>query len=214
MKKRFIGVYDYTVILTYTGLVIAVAGIIFAGHKRMLAAVFCLCGASFCDMFDGKIASTKKGRTEAEKLFGMQIDSLCDMVSFGVLPCVMFANLGKNSLFFYLTLAYYGLCSLIRLGYFNVLEIQRTQTPGEEFSVYHGLPVIAIAVLFPCLYTLHSLIPTAVLQWLYCVLYLILGTLYILDFPVKKPGKRALCVLSSVVGAALLILVLTSDWRI
>lgn len=213
MKRRFIGIYDYTVIMTYMGFVISMTGIFLAGCKRIVPSILCLTGSALCDMFDGKIARTKKDRTEAEKLFGMQIDSLCDLISFSVLPCVMFVNLGENCFFFYLVLAYYGICSLIRLAYFNMLEIQRMRTPGEEFSVYHGLPVIAMAILFPCVYILNAFVTTAVLQWIYCAVYFALGTLYIVDFPVKKPGKGILCVLSAIDCAALLIIAITSGLR-
>jgi hypothetical protein len=48
-------------------------------------------------MFDGKVARTKKDRTEQEKSFGIQIDSLSDLVSFGVLPAVIgFAMVSQN----------------------------------------------------------------------------------------------------------------------
>ena len=40
--------------------------------------------AGFCDMFDGKIASTRK-RTRQEKRFGIQIDSLSDLACFGIM---------------------------------------------------------------------------------------------------------------------------------
>ena len=47
-------------------------------------------------MFDGKIARTKKNRTEDEKRFGIQIDSLCDVVCFGVFPIVLCYELGMT----------------------------------------------------------------------------------------------------------------------
>lgn len=40
-------------------------------------------------MFDGKIARSKKNRTDREKMFGVQIDSLCDCVCFGVFPAMI-----------------------------------------------------------------------------------------------------------------------------
>ena len=42
--------------------------------------------SGLCDAYDGKVARMKKVRTEEEKAFGIQIDSLADMVAFGVLP--------------------------------------------------------------------------------------------------------------------------------
>ena len=82
-----IGFYDYTVVLTYISLMCSVFGITQAigGHYR--TAIICLALSGLFDMFDGKIARTKKNRTDDEKLFGVQIDSLCDVVCFGNLLC-------------------------------------------------------------------------------------------------------------------------------
>ena len=87
-----IGIYDYTVILTYISLISASSGIMITlssnGNHPYLGMFFLLiCG--LCDAFDGKVARSKKGRTDFECKFGIQIDSLCDLVSFGVLPSVI-----------------------------------------------------------------------------------------------------------------------------
>ncbi len=65
-----IGFYNYTVILTYIGLMSSVLGMtqVFEGHYR--AALLCLIISGTCDMFDGKIARAKKDRTKQEKVFG------------------------------------------------------------------------------------------------------------------------------------------------
>ena len=81
----FLGIYDYTVILTYISLGISVFGITRALEGDFKVAIFCLALSGLCDMFDGKIARTKKNRTDDEKNFGIQIDSLCDVVCFGIL---------------------------------------------------------------------------------------------------------------------------------
>lgn len=87
-----IGFYDYTVVLTYISLMCSVFGITQAigGHYR--TAIICLALSGLFDMFDGKIARTKKNRTDDEKLFGVQIDSLCDVVwnyCSGILLCLL-----------------------------------------------------------------------------------------------------------------------------
>ena len=76
-----LGVYDYTVILTYISLWISIGGMMLSLNGHLDLAVLCLALSGLCDMFDGKIARTKKDRTEIEKRFGIQIDSLCDIVS-------------------------------------------------------------------------------------------------------------------------------------
>ena len=104
-----IGFYDYTVILTYISFISAVAGIFCASSRQLQWAIFFLAFSGFCDMFDGKIARTKKNRTEDEESFGIQIDSLCDIVCFGVLPIVICYKLGMDHIYGMAILALYGL---------------------------------------------------------------------------------------------------------
>lgn len=84
-----LGVYDYTVVLTYVSLMVSVGGMMFAVNGHLHLGVMCLAISGLCDMFDGKIARTKKNRTEVEKRFGIQIDSLSDIVCFGASPAVL-----------------------------------------------------------------------------------------------------------------------------
>ena len=62
-----LGVYDYTVVLTYVSVLISMGGMLFSLNGCPKMAVVCLAVSGFCDMFDGKIARTKKNRTEVEK---------------------------------------------------------------------------------------------------------------------------------------------------
>lgn len=84
-----IGYYNYTVWLTFVGMLSSVVGMGFAVQGKIIAAVICLMFSGFCDMFDGIVARTKKDRTDEEKRFGIQLDSLSDIVCFGVLPFVI-----------------------------------------------------------------------------------------------------------------------------
>ena len=73
-------------------------------------------------MFDGKVARTKKDRTEVEKRFGIQIDSLADIVCFGVSPAILCYRMGMRGLTGVAILLFYVLAGLIRLAWFNVSE--------------------------------------------------------------------------------------------
>ena len=79
MKKKVLGYYDYTVILTYCGMLFAFCGILSAIEYRFVDSLICLMLAGVCDLFDGTVASTKD-RTDSEKRFGIQIDSLSDLL--------------------------------------------------------------------------------------------------------------------------------------
>ena len=193
--KKFIGIYDYTVVLTYTGLICALLGIIFAIKGDFTAALLFLGGALLCDTMDGRVARAKKDRTETEKQFGIQIDSLCDVISFGVFPAVICISMGLDSLADYCLLAIYCLCCVIRLGYFNVLaQNEEPETPKG----YHGLPVVGMAMFLPAAFLLGMWIPPVAFRVLLRCMLILFGCLYILDFRVKKPKMWLLSLLAAV----------------
>ena len=81
-----IGFYDYTVLLTYLSLISSTLGIVVCLHGigHPFFGVFFLLFSGLCDAFDGKVARTKKNRTNQMRQFGVLIDSLSDLVAFGV----------------------------------------------------------------------------------------------------------------------------------
>lgn len=186
-NKMLLGYYDYTVILTYLGMLSAFAGILSAVNCNFKAALICLMFTGFCDMFDGTVASTKK-RSKSEKRFGIQIDSLSDLISFGVLPSVfVYMYSGKNLLCGAVS-AVYLLFALIRLSYFNVLEEERQDSTDEKRHEYMGLPVTSSALLLPLVYLLYSC--KAITNPIFSpIILLITGSFFILSVRIKKPEK-------------------------
>ena len=193
---RFIGFYDYTVILTYMSLISAVAGITFSHQGRFDAAVLCLFLCGFCDPFDGTVARTKKNRTDDEKAFGIQIDSLCDCVSFGVFPAILCYCMGMNAVLGTVIVSLFSLCAVIRLGFFNVLEAKRQQVEEGCNKYYRGLPVTSIAALLPITYLAGKLIPDSVFVIVLHVLMALTAFLFVLDFRMKKPDITKILVKS------------------
>lgn len=187
---RFIGIYNYTVILTYLSLFSAVIGIVLSSKGLFTAAVFCLAFSGLCDAFDGTVARSKKNRTREEKAFGIQIDSLCDVISFGVYPAVLCYHMGADGPAGTLCMAVYILCAVIRLAFFNVMEEERQNTEDGCNKTYRGLPVTSISIIFPVFYMLKFLIPEILFVVLLHILLLVTAFLFILDFQVKKlcPG--------------------------
>ena len=103
-----IGVYDYTVIATYLSLLLGLGGLYSAAQNEPLDAMLCLMLAGLLDAFDGRIARTKKDRTEQEKRFGIQIDSLNDLVCFGVLPAAIGWSMDCDRLWFLATMSFFA----------------------------------------------------------------------------------------------------------
>lgn len=184
---KLIGFYDYTVILTYLSLLSAIAGMNFAVKGSFTAAILCLLVSGFCDAFDGIVARSKKNRTEDEKAFGIQIDSLCDAVSFGIFPAVICYHMGTNHALGIVCICAYVLCAVIRLAFFNVLESKRQKEEGGCNKFYRGLPVTSISIIFPVLYCLSVLISKTAFKALLHVMLILIAFLFVLDFKVKKP---------------------------
>lgn len=181
-----LGFYNVSVILTYLGLAGAVCGIASAMDGHVGAAVALLMIAGVCDMFDGKIARATK-RSEDAKTFGIQIDSLCDLVCFGVLPAVIAHALGVSGVLGYIVLALYVLGAVIRLGYFNVIEQKRQQVSSDEKDSFHGLPVTTASWLMPIFLGINLLVAGSVSALALTIFMLVVAVLFVVDMHIKNP---------------------------
>ena len=187
---HFIGFYDYTVILTYLSLVFAVLGMIHGGNGDFSAAILCLMASGICDMFDGRVARSKKNRTADEKSFGIQLDSLVDVVSFGVFPGYLCYCMGVESPIGIAVICSYCICAVIRLAFFNVMETKRQQVEEGCNQFYRGLPVTTISMIFPAVYLLRSLLPAEGYPAVLTFMLVAVAFLFILDVPIRKLGAK------------------------
>lgn len=204
---KLIGLYNYTVILTYLGAAAAVCGIFFSAEGYPFWGIVCLMFAGLTDMFDGKVASTMK-RNASEKAFGIQIDSLCDLISFGVLPIAIGYGLGLSGGIFYASATLYVLCAIIRLAYFNVDEAERQKNETGTRKTYYGLPVTSAAILFPFIFGFKSLLGD-VMPIIYQIAIFIIAAAFIIRFAIPKPNKKGIPLLL-LIGLAIIILVISS----
>ena len=191
-----IGFYNYSVIVTYLGVALSVTGMALACSGRYEFAILCLALAGACDTFDGKIARAMKNRTREMEIFGVQIDSLCDMVCFGVTPAVIAYHMGLNSAWGIAIEIIFVLCGAIRLAFFNVLEELKHMEPQKnEKKYYRGLPITTITIIFPITYLFHPLVSHEIFTVILALMLLIVAFLYIFDFKIKKPGNGAITVM-------------------
>ena len=211
---RFIGVYDYTVILTYMSLISSVYGIMQAIHGDYKLAIFCLAFSGACDAFDGRVARSKKNRTEEEKAFGIQLDSLCDVICFGVFPALICYLLGVRGLLGLCIVFFYCTCAVIRLAYFNVLEGKRQQEEGGCNKTYRGLPVTSIAFILPLAFWLQFILPELVFLVILHALLALVGFLFILDFPLRKPSLKGILTMIAFVCVTVAIIFAYTRFRL
>ena len=85
-------------------------------------------------------------------------------------------------LFFYCT------AGVIRLAFFNVLEGKRQQTEGGCNKVYRGLPITSISIVFPLVWLLRPLLNPAAFLLVLHLMLAVVGFLFVLDIPIKKPN--------------------------
>ncbi len=197
-----LGYYNWSVVLTYINMGLGMWGIFLSVEGNYPIALVCMMCVGIIDMFDGKIARLIK-RNDEEKRFGIQIDSLCDLICFGVFPAVFVYTYGAKAPVYVIILILYVLAAMIRLGYFNVAEEMRQQNNEEVRASYKGLPVTAAAIFMPLLFVCEDLIGGIKLIYL-VVLLIALGILFLLKFNVKKMSKKVFAI--CLVLATLLVL--------
>ena len=207
-RSPFLGFYGYWVILTYLSVVAAIVGICFSLWGNTDVAILCLLISGVCDMFDGTVARTAK-RNAMEKGFGIQIDSLADIVSFGVHPAMigyaLYINSGaislQKTLVVGIILSVYVLTALIRLAYFNVTE--EVQGKGGKRICYEGLPVTSSAMILPLIYALWGDLPA--MPVIYFAVLLAIALAFVLKFRLPKLKLRTICLFCAIGLAAMLI---------
>ena len=183
-----IGKWNKSVIATYVGMLLAVASIFLLMSGLYKAAMMCFMGAGICDLFDGTIARMCK-RTEEEKNFGIQLDSLVDVVSFIALPVVLIFKLAGFTWYAAVAAVLYSVFGIARLAYFNVCQ-EENEDKDSPIKYYTGMPVTYAALVFPLVYLLHLYFNTEVTSLFMCIAMEIMALLFILKIKFIKPGKK------------------------
>lgn len=169
---RHKSVYILPNLLTTSSLFIGFLGLTWAIQGDYASCALCILASCVFDGLDGKVARLTGTTSE----FGVQLDSLADLVAFGVVPAMMsylwllhdFGRLGLMAAFLFMT------CGALRLARFNV---QTSVTPKKHFV---GLPIPAAACTLATLVLFSEYIPA---EYLHSVLSV--GTLvlvYVLSF--------------------------------
>jgi CDP-diacylglycerol---serine O-phosphatidyltransferase len=123
--------------------------VLHSGPEDLYHAAIAVFFAGFFDMFDGRVARLTKTQSD----FGVEFDSLADVISFGVAPAVIVYRwalwpLGPIGIF---SAICYTACGAIRLARFNVLA-RRPTTSGDFFV---GLPIPIAASMLVALVVAH-----------------------------------------------------------
>ena len=219
-SKRFVGHWHYGVVLTYLSVASAITGIFFSAGLNPGYGVLCLLICGFCDGFDGAVAKTRKNRTREDCMFGEQIDSLSDIVAFGVAPIMIGWGMGMREWYYAPVFIAFSLCALIRLAYFNVTEeIRLQETPNTRRTSYEGLPVTNVAIVLPIFYMVATMFrnPSSVNETnpfgfsdvafiIMSCAYLLIAFLFVFRFKMPKFRVKGLAITMSIVVLLVMIL--------
>ena len=136
---------DLPNVCSLAGLLSAVLGAYFAIRGAFPAAMVALLWAVVFDWSDGLIARRMTGRTDEQRAFGAQLDSLIDLVSFSIVPALLLLSVGDFGPWYVPGVFAIVATGVIRLSYFNVFGL-------IDGSAYRGLAldnnVLILALLF------------------------------------------------------------------
>jgi CDP-diacylglycerol--serine O-phosphatidyltransferase len=183
------GVYILPNLFTTGNLFCGFWAIISVFQEKFFYAAIAILLASAFDILDGKVARLSRATSK----FGVQYDSLADLVSFGIAPALLAFSwaLRPYGRFGWLAAFLFVACGALRLARFNV------QTSSGEVKYFKGLPIPAAASMIALTILLyHRLIETGwvkdivILVMIYVLAFLMVSTIRYLSFKELNLAKR------------------------
>jgi CDP-diacylglycerol--serine O-phosphatidyltransferase len=138
--------------------------------------------AGLADLFDGVIAR-KLALNSFEKEYGVQLDTVVDVVAFVVTPFIIAFHAGMGSAWILCGLAVFVLAGIIRLAHFNTLSVRSANSSTH----HHGLPVTYTALFLPLLFIARDFLTPVLFSALLAVSFPLVGLLFVIDIPIRKP---------------------------
>lgn len=169
---------DLANLCSLAGLFSAVLAIYFAILGNFPAAMIGLVWAVFFDWNDGNIARRMKGRTDDQRKFGGQMDSLIDIVSFGICPAVVLLSYGDFSPWFIPGAFIIAAAGVLRLSYFNVYGLA-----GK--SSFQGLAIDNNGIFLVLIFVINSFVSTSSFTILLYITIVALAALNVA--PIRTP---------------------------
>lgn len=174
---------DLPNICSLLGLLSAVIGIYFAIQGNFEAAIIGVLWAVLFDWYDGIIARRLKGRTKVQGEFGAQLDSMIDIVSFGILPAIILLSYGEYNIWFLPGAFVIIAASAIRLTYFNVYGLIDTKT-------YKGFPLDNNVLILALVFVFESFFEPSTFAILIYALLMLFSVLNLSSIPTPKFGGK------------------------
>ena len=193
--------------ITIIGLCLGISAVRYALDQKMQMAAGLIIIAAFMDGIDGRLARLLNSTSS----FGAHLDSLADIVSFGVAPAVVvylwslheipYKGVGWAAVLFYIT------CSALRLARFNVQSENKKSPSAQNYFTGVPMPSAAILSMLPMMFTFELInfhfSPWIILCNLLIISFLMVSTIPTFSF--KKVDIEREYVMLLFVGMALLI---------
>ena len=142
--------------LTIFGVCLGLSSIKFALDSNYAMAVIAISFAAILDTLDGRVARLIKGSSKV----GKELDSLTDVISFGVAPSFImyFWTINEIGKFGWLVVLIYTVCCALRLARFNLTVVEENES--WKINFFEGVPSPAAAglILLPLILSLSELI--------------------------------------------------------
>jgi len=196
---------DLPNICSLVGLLCSVMAIYFAIVGMFHAAMIGMIWAVFFDWSDGIIARRMKGRTEEQGLYGAQLDSLIDIVSFGICPAIVLLSYGDFSPWYIPGAFIIVAASVIRLSYFNVFGL-------VDKSTYMGFPLDNNVIILVFSFLFSGLFSQTAFSVVIYILLMLLAALNV--SPIKTPKFAGRWYYALIVYTVMISAILGWQWSL
>ena len=156
--------------LTMANLWCGVSAVIVASKGYSFLASILILSSVFFDLLDGRIARY----LNQVNMFGKELDSLSDIVSFGIGPVALFFSLSSLDALSIFGSIFFVSCAMLRLARFNIKRLKH----------FEGVPITVNGILFPFLFFLKMVLPDSLALWPF--IFIVMGILMVSAFKVRK----------------------------
>ena len=165
-------------IITLLGIVCAITGMLFCFVGKTGFAVVLLTISGICDGFDGYFAK-KVRKPHQSSEYGVELDSLADIVCAGVFPVIISMSLGFTHWYNLIIYVLFIMCGITRLTYYNV------NSSNKDY--FNGVPITVSAFLIPIVYLIfRNTTAKFVLMIALMVSFSLLSIFYVVNVKIKK----------------------------
>lgn len=177
---RILSLLKFADLFTLFNVALGLISIVFAMSDRFDYAAYVLLLSVVFDYLDGKIAVS----LQQQNLFGKELDSLADTVSFGVAPAIFGFSLMQYTTsirsfqvtFGIVSFTVFLFCGVLRLARYNIMDMK---------GIYRGMPITLNGIIIPAVY--FAGMPIKFFPYM----YLILGILMVSSLKIKKLQLRS-----------------------